>query len=82
MIVGQFVVEPADQIDHLLWERVGGVKRNRIDRLGGEHIPAGRTTDAEVDAAGKQCFVHAEDFCDLGRTVIGQQHAAGADADA
>jgi hypothetical protein len=43
-------------------------------------IGAGRAPEAKVDASGKQRFQHLEALHDGQRGVIGQHHAAGADA--
>ena len=44
-------------------------------------VGAGRAAEAEVDAAGKQRLQHLEALGDHQRRMVGQHHAAGADAD-
>ena len=50
-------------------------------RVRGRAIGAGRAAEAEIDAAGKQRLQHLEAFGHHQRRVVGQHHAAGADAD-
>ena len=50
-------------------------------RVGGGRIGAGRAAEAEIDAAGKQRLQHLEALGHHQRRVVGQHHAAGADAD-
>ena len=51
-------------------------------RIGGGAIGARRAAKAEIDAAGKQRLQHLEALGDHQRRMVGQHHAAGADADA
>ena len=44
-------------------------------------VGAGRAAEAEIDAAGKQRLQHLEALGHHQRRVVGQHHAAGADAD-
>jgi hypothetical protein len=75
-------VEESDQVAHLLRE----ILRERVvparDRLRGDLVAPGRAPDAEVDAAREERLEHAEHLGDLERAVVGQEHAAGADANA
>ena len=48
----------------------------------GDLIGAGRAPEAEIDASGKQRLQHLEAFHHGQRCVIGQHHAAGANAHA
>ena len=50
-------------------------------RMRGGAIGAGRAAEPEIDAAGKQRLQHLEALGDHQRRVVGQHHAAGADAD-
>ncbi len=50
-------------------------------RIGRGAIGAGRAAEAEIDAARKQRLQHLEALGDHERRVVGQHHAAGADAD-
>ena len=50
-------------------------------RVGRGAIGAGRATEAKIDAAGEQRLQHLEAFGHHQRRVVGQHHAAGADAD-
>ena len=77
----QRIVEEPDEILHLLGETVGGRILAVGQRLRGQHVAAGRTAQAEVDASGEQGLQHAEHFCHLERAVV-EQYAAAADADA
>ncbi len=44
-------------------------------------VGARRTAEPEIDAAGKQRFQHLETLGDHQRRMVGQHHAAGADAE-
>ena len=61
---------------------LGVGKPAAADRLRGARVAAGRAADAEVDAPGIERFQHAEALRGAERAVVGEQHAAGADADA
>ena len=50
-------------------------------RVGCRAIGARRAAKAEIDPAGKQRLQHLEAFGHHQRRVVGQHHAAGADAD-
>ena len=50
-------------------------------RVRGGAIGAGRAAEAEIDPAGKQRLQHLEALGHHQRRVVGQHHAAGADAD-
>ena len=50
-------------------------------RIGGGAVGAGRAAEPEIDAAGKQRLQHLEAFGHHQRRMVGQHHAAGADAD-
>ena len=50
-------------------------------RVGGGAVGAGRAAEAEIDAAGKQRLQHLEALGHHQRRMVGQHHAAGADAD-
>ena len=50
-------------------------------RVGRGAVGAGRAAEAEIDAAGKQRLQHLEALGDHQRRMVGQHHAAGADAD-
>ena len=77
------VVQVADEVDHLLRERldVGGTLRVGEREHGGV-VAAGRAPDAEVDASGVERLQHGELLGDLERGVVGEHDAAAADADA
>ena len=51
-------------------------------RVGGDRIGARRAAEPEVDAAGEQAFQHLVALGHHQRRVVGQHHAAGADAHA
>jgi hypothetical protein len=71
-----------DQLPDLLGETVRVGKLAAADGLRGARIPARRATDAEVDAARVQRLQHAEGLGGTEGAVVGQEHAAAADADA
>ncbi|MGY3462065.1 hypothetical protein ACVWW5_007515 [Bradyrhizobium sp. LM3.4] len=50
-------------------------------RIGRGAVGAGGAAEAEIDAAGKQRLQHLEALGHDQRRVVGQHHAAGADAD-
>ncbi len=82
MIGRQVVIEVGQQLRELLREVVGrGLAAVALQREGGQRIGAGRTADAEVDAPREQPGEDAEDLGDLEGAVVGQHHAAAADAD-
>ncbi len=60
----------------------GGIVLAAAQRVGGDRVGAGRAAEAEIDAAGKQAFQHLEALGDQERRMVGQHHAAGADAHA
>ncbi|HEX3208817.1 MAG TPA: hypothetical protein VHQ91_05535 [Geminicoccaceae bacterium] len=70
-----------DELLEALEEVVGIVlpasQCKRCDRIG-----AGRASEPEIDAAGKQRLQHLEALGDHQRRVVRQHHAAGADPDA
>ena len=81
MVVGQGVVEVADQLPDLLRKLLGVGKVAAAHGARGALVAARRAADAEVDAARVQGFQHAENFSNLEGAVVGQQHAAGAHPD-
>jgi hypothetical protein len=67
------------QLLELLLEELG---RRAAQRQRGAHVGTRRATEAEVDPVGMQRLEHAEALGDRQRRVVGQHHAARADADA
>lgn len=82
MTVREVVVEEADQLGQLLGEVVGALVQpvGAAQGGGGGAVGAGGAAEAEVDAARRQCLQGAELFGDDERGVVGQHHAAGAQA--
>ena len=75
-------VEEREEVAQLLGELVGAERRGRPAQRGrGDRIGAGRASEAEVDAPGMQRFEHAELLGHDERRVVGEHHAARADAD-
>ena len=75
-------VEEQEQVAQLLGELVGAERRRAAAQRGrGDGIGAGRAPEAEIDATGMQRLEHPELLGDDERRVVGQHHAARADAD-
>ena len=74
-------LEIPEQLQHVVGERLGTVEI-AAQRARRRLVGAWRATEAEVDPARVQRGQRAELFGDLQRRVVGQHHAAGADADA
>jgi hypothetical protein len=70
------------QFRELLREVVGSQRCGApAQGAGGALVGAGRPADTEIDPAGVQRVEHAELLGDDQRLVVGQHHAARADAD-
>ena len=75
-------VEEEEQVAQLLGEVVGAEQRGRAaQRRRGDRIGARRPADAEIDAAGMQCFQHPELLRDDEGRVVGKHDATRTDAD-
>ena len=82
MAVGELAAEEPDQLGELAREVLVGERLDRApQRSGRDPVGARRAADAEVDAAGVQRLEHPELLGDHQWHVVGEHHAAGADAD-
>ena len=83
MVIGETAIEEAQQLVQLSWKIVGAEGLARTpQRQRGERIRARSSAEPEIDAAGMKRFEHAERFGHFQRRMVGQHHAARADADA